>query len=303
MIVVSVLVAVAILGYLVGHRHSPSTHPERTLSASVANVVLNYPASWSSAAAAPSIPGLTLNHAIALAPRGDASHAGLIAGQLPGSEASALPRSFVSQLRGLPETSIVELLGNQAYRYARLAVPGFDHELTLYTVPNPGGEAAALACYSSTGFAAQMRTCEHVIATLTLIGQAQSYELTPSPDYARALNASIQTLDQQRLALRSEIAVPVAGATLQRASARLSSAFAHAADAVSALEPSLSAARAQSELEAALLKARDAYAALAAAASAGEAEALTASRTQVYEAEAAVDEALAQFTLLGYKAA
>jgi len=302
LIVASLVAAVAIFGYLAGHRRSHPVRPETTLTASVGSVLLDYPSSWKSTAA-PSIPGLPFSHAEALAPVGDTSHVGLIAGELPGGEPGALPRSFVSQLRALPDTAVVDLLGNQAYRYTQLDVPGFNHELILYTIPNPGGEATALACYGSTGFADDIRTCQHVVATLTLVGQSQSYELTPNPDYARRLTGTIQALDQQRLPLRREIGTPVTSATVQRASARLSAVFATAAESLSTLEPYPSAGRAQAQLAGALLKARDAYAAFAAVAAQRAPAALAAARTQVYEAEASVDGALQDFALLGYKQA
>lgn len=300
-ILVPVFVVIAIVGYLVGHGRSHTASAERMLTASAASVLLEYPSRWQPASAAPAIPGLSISRSIALAPRGDPKHAGLIAGQLPGGEPSALPRSFTTLLRKLPETEVVNLLGNQAYRYAHLNVPGFEPELTLYTIPSPGGDATALACYAASGLAAEMRTCEHIVATLTLVGQSQSYDLTPSTTYARQLSASIGRLDQQRLALRAEMGTQATFGTIQHAASRLASLFASAAESLSALEPSLAAGRAQAALAASLLAARDAYTAFANAAGIGGPTALAETRKQVEKAETSVDNALEGFALLGYK--
>jgi hypothetical protein len=301
-VVLPLFVVVAIVGYLAGHRRAHTVAPERMLTASAASVLLDYPSSWQPAAAVPAIPGLSIAHSIVLAPGGDPSHAGLIVGQLLGGEPSPLPPAFIALLKRLPETQVANLLGNQAYRYSGMSVPGFAHQLTLYTIPNPGGQATALACYSPAGSSTDVRTCEHIVATLTLVGQSQSYDLTPNPTYATRLSALIQTLDQQRLTMRREMRSLTGGAALQRDPARLASAFAGTAQSLAGLEPSLAAGRVQAALAASILQARDAYTAFAAAVK-GEGATLTAARAQVYAAEASVDSSLANFALLGYKQA
>jgi hypothetical protein len=270
------------------------------LTASVASVLLDYPSSWQQAASPPAIPALPITHELALAPAGNSAHVGLLAGGLPGGEPSPLPAPFVALFRTLPHAEIVNLLGNQAYRYARLSIPGFTHELTLYAIPNPGGEASGLACYSSPGFSADMRTCEHIVATLTLVGQSQSYDLTPNPAYARGLSASVTALDQQRVALRREMSQVAPSLALQRSATRLAGVFAHAAESLSRLEPSLAVGRAQAALAASLAQARDAYTAFAAAVAEGGPAGVTAARQRVYQAEAGINTALEGFALLGY---
>jgi hypothetical protein len=271
------------------------------LTASAASVLLNYPSRWQPASTAPTIPGLSISRSIVLAPKGDPKHAGLVAGQLVGGEPSALPASFIALLHPLPLAEVVNLLGNQAYRYPRLHVPGFEPELTLYTIPSPGGNATALACYATASLGAEMRTCEQVVSTLTLVGQSQSYDLTPSATYARELSAAIGKLDQQRLALRTEMGTQATFSTIQQAAARLAAVFSSTAESLSALEPSLAAGRAQATLAAALIAARDGYTALASAAGTGGPTAVAVARKQVEAAEAGVDSALQGFALLGYK--
>ncbi|MCW3068729.1 MAG: serine/threonine protein kinase [Solirubrobacterales bacterium] len=300
-IVLPALVVVAIIGFVVGHRSKHTVPAEKTLTASVASVLLNYPAAWQQASSPPAIPGLPITRELALAPAGNPAHAGLLAGGLPGGEPSPLPASFVALFRALPAAEVVNFLGNQAYRYGRLSVPGFGRELTVYAIPNPGGEATGLACYASPGYAADMRTCEHIVATLTLVGQSQSYDLTPNPTYARTLTASITALDQQRVAMRREMAQQAPSLALQQAATRLAGVFSHAAEALSALEPSLAVGRAQAGLAASLVRARDAYNAFATAINQGGPAGVTAARQLVYQAEASIDSALEGFALLGYK--
>lgn len=297
-----VLVLVAIAGYVVGHAGSAGAPAEKLGTASVAGLLLHYPAGWRPAAAAPAIPGLSIAHTVVLAPGGDGAHAGLLTGQLPAGGPSPLPRQFVARMRWLPVTAVVDLLEVQAYRYARLSIPGFDQMLTLYAIPNPSGNPTALACYASSAFSADMRACEQIVATLTLVGQSQNYDLTPEPRYASQLSASIGALNGQRVALRREMRPGAAPAIVQRLAVRLAAGFANAAAALSALEPSSATKQAQATLSGSILQARDAYTALAAAAQAGNPSASAAARRLVYEAETSVNAALENFALLGYKA-
>lgn len=274
------------------------------ITASVAGVQLDYPSSWQTAASVPEIPGLAMAHAAVLAPHGDAGQAGLITGQLPAGEPSPLPGTFVARMRQLPETTVVSLLEVRAYRYAKLSIRGFDRDLTLYAIPNPGGaDSTALACYASAQLAADMRTCQQIVATLTLVGQSQSYDLTPEPTYARRLSASIAALDGQRVALRREMSAQATPPTVQRLAARLAAQFDIAATSLAALEPSAATGQAQIVLSSSILRARDAYSALAAAAGAASLPRMTVARQHVYEAETSVDNALESFSLLGYEQA
>jgi hypothetical protein len=299
-VIVPLLVVAAIIGFVAGHRGARRAPAEKVLTASVANVLLNYPSAWQPVTAPPAIPALTISHQLALAPAGKAAQAGLLAGGLPGGEPSPLPRPFIALFRSLPHAEVVNLLGNQAYRYARLTVPGFAPEITLYTIPNPGGEATALACYATAALAAELHTCEHIVSTLTLVGQSQAYDLSPNPAYASQLSTSLAALDRQRVALRREMSHEEPSLTLERTAARLAGVFAHAAESLSALEPSLAVGRAQAALAAALVQARDAYKTLATAVREGGTAGVTAARSQVYQAEAAINVALEGFALLGY---
>ena len=297
---VLVLLVVAIVGYVTGHGRSAAASGETIRTAFASSVQLDYPSGWRQAASAPVIPGLSIAHPFVLAPDGDAAHAGLVTGALPSGEPSPLPRSFVVRMRYFPHTTEVGLLNTQAYRYSQLSLPGLNRTLTVYVIPNPGGNPTALACYAFAGFSADMGTCEQMAATLTLVGQSQSYGVIPEPGYAEKVKAAIAKLDSERLSLRGELGKRVTPPTVQRLATRLANGFANAAASLSGLEPSFVAGPAQAALSGALGQAHDAYAALAAAANAGSSSRYAAALTQVYEGEASVTVSLESFALLGY---
>jgi hypothetical protein len=270
------------------------------VAASVASVLLNYPSSWKQVASPVAIPGFTITHELSLAPGGDPAHAGLLAGGLAQRESTPLPAALVAAFRAQPHTEVVSLLGSEAYRYPHVSLPGFNHELTLFAIPNPGSEGTDLACYASPGSAADMRTCEHIVTTLTLVGQSQSYDLAPNETYARGLTTAVTLLDKQRVAMRREMSQQAPSLTLQRTAGRLAAVFGQTAASLSSLGPTLAVGRAHGALSASLLQARDAYKALAVAVASGGPAGVTAARQQVYAAEASVNRSLQGFALLGY---
>ena len=297
------VIGIAIIGYVVGHGRSQGAPAEKVLSASAGNVLLTYPATWRAATAAPEIKGLAIAHPLVLAPGGDAAQAGLVAGALGGGEAAPLPRPLIALMRALPETAVVDLLGSQAYRYAHVKLTGFERDLTLYAIPNPGGEETVLACYAAASVTADLRTCEHIVASLTLLGQSQTYDLTPNPSYARELSAAVAALDQQRASLRREMAAKATTATARAAATRLSAAYASAATSVSKLEPPSAAAAAQTTLTSSILRASTAYKVFATAVAEESTTGLIVARKQIDEAETGVQGALEVFALLGYQQA
>jgi hypothetical protein len=300
-VVVGAFVIVAILGYMAGHGGRSAPTSEKTRVVGTASVLFEAPAVWQPTAAAPEIPGLTFSDVLALAPNGNAAHAGLVAGRLAGAEASPLSTRFVARLPTVPNTEVVDLSETQAYRYSRLSVPGFDRMLVLYAIPNPNGSPTAVACYASPAFSAYVRTCEHIVATLTLVGRSPENELAPDPGFARHVSAVIGVLDRQRVALRAEMGRHATLATVHAPSARLADAFATAAASLSLLVPPPAAAQARTMLSDSISRARDAYVALGAAAAAQHLSDYEAAQRRVYEAEASVRDALANLATLGYE--
>jgi hypothetical protein len=299
-IVVSLLVVVAIVGFVVGRRGAHAVAPETMVAASVASVVLNYPSTWQQVASPPSLPGFAITNELALAPGGNPGHAGLLAGGLAQNEPAPLPASLVALFPAPPRADVVSTVGGEAYRYAGVHVTGFDHALTLFAIPNPRGEETDLACYASQGSSGDLRTCEHIVATATLVGQTQSVDLAPNQAYARGLTTAIALLDRQRVTMRREMSQQAPGLTLQRMASRLAGVFGQAVKSLASLGPSLAVGRAHAALAASLLQAEDAYNAFAAAIAEGGPAGVTAARQQVYASEASVDKSLQGFALLGY---
>jgi hypothetical protein len=297
------LVALAIIGYLAGHGQARSKVREQALTTSVAGVILNVPPDWQPVANTPPIPGFSLTRTAAIAPDGEQSKAGLLAGELGAGEVGPLPKAMLDELRGLPAADVVSLLEAQAYRYQGFELPGYADKLAIYVVPNPGGAPTELACYAAPAVAAYLQTCQHVVETLTLSGRSQSYDLTPQSSYASGLSSAIAALERARLALRREMSSRTSPSTMARLASRLAQHFGRAAASVSSLEPTLATGQAQSALAGAILQARAAYGSLAAAASAGSEARFATARARVARAESAVDEGLARFTLLGYRQA
>jgi hypothetical protein len=295
------LVAAAIGGYIAGHTHA-RTSTEGSRSAAIAGVLLDYPANWTAPSRAPEIQGLAISHPLVLAPGGDGTRAALIAGELPGGGPTPLPQPFVALLRAVPQTEVVELLGNQAFRYGHVQLSGYPGQLTVYALPDPGGEVTVLACSAGADQGDLLGTCERIVSTITLVKQSQGYDLRPSAAYARGLADVLRTLGERRSASRAQMTPGASPAALQRSATALAGDFADAAAAVGSLEPSLIAARAQQTLISALQQAQRAYLAFAAAVPGGNA-ALTPARASVYEGERGVDEALQNFALLGYRPA
>jgi hypothetical protein len=300
---VLVLALAALIGYLAGHRPARAAPQAQALTASVGGVLLNAPPQWHVTSSAQEIPGLAVSHPVVLAPGGDASQAGLLAGTLPAGQGSPLPSQLLARLSQRPTTSVVSLQEAQAYRYTGLSIPGFGRSVTVYVVPNPGGDSTALACYAAPVQSSEMQACERSVATLTLTGHSQTYDLSPQPEYAQRLSAPISSLNAQRLALRGQMRTGVSPGGLQRVAAQLERAFAQTAATLSGLEPTLATGQAQSALSGAILRARSAYATLATAAGDRNEGRFAAARSQVERAEAGVDRALEGFTLLGYRAA
>jgi hypothetical protein len=297
-----VLVLAALVGYLAGHRPAGAAPREQILAASVGGVLLNAPSRWQPVPIAQQIPGFAIRRAIALGPGGSTADAGLLAGVLPAGQPRPLPSQLLARLRQRPTTEVVSLQEAQAYRYTGFSIAGFDKNLTVYVVPNPGGNSTVLACFAAPALSADLQACQRSVATLRLAGRSQSYDLTPQPEYAQRLSAVVSALDAQRVALRGQMGIGAAPRRLQRLAARMARAFARAAAAVSGLEPTLAIGQAQSALSGAILRARAAYVALAAAAGQRDEASFAAARAQVNEAEAGVDAALEGFALLGYKA-
>jgi hypothetical protein len=300
------LVLLAVGGYLIGHHAwSRGGHPTAMRSLIIANVLVEYPDTWRRSTNV-AIPDVSLTEAVALAPNGGAGQSGLLVGSLPSGESGPLPRALLSALAARPRTDIVNLAETQAYRYTGVSIAAFAGSLTVYTIPAAAGHATLAVCYARRDAEAFIGICNRVVAGLTQLGQAQSFDLVPDATYAHRLAAAISGVDGLRVLDAAAFAGASAGSAaageVQRRGGELAARFSSASAAVAALEPPAPVVRAHAALLRALSQASSAYATLAAAAAAGRggsSEVLRA-RAPVRAAEAAVNEALEGFSLLGY---
>ncbi|HWG08888.1 MAG TPA: hypothetical protein VN672_07750 [Solirubrobacteraceae bacterium] len=295
--VVPVLIAVAILGYVVGHSGGKAGSSEHKPTAG-AEAALGYPAGWRMATTAPGIPQLSIAKVIVVAPHGDAARAGLMIGGLPAGDPAPLPASFVATLPRPPLPQVVNLAETQAYKYSHLEVPGYGRELTLFVIPNPGGRAMVLACYAAAAGSTQLHTCEQSVATVTLVGQPQADQLTPEPRYAGRVSAAIAQLDRARASLK--VLHDASLAEAQRLASKLAAGYDAAAAALGTVQPPTAASSVHATLSEALARAHEGYVALAAAIGDRDRARYVAAQKRVESAEAAVDTALGGFALLGY---
>ena len=299
--VVPLLIAVAVLGYVAGDSGvRGGSGEEHARTAKAANVLIEYPQGWRSAPNTHPIPGLALARAQLLAPHGDVSAAGLLVGALPAREPGPLPGSFLERVRRQPQTTVVELVELQAYRYTQLSVRGFAPALTIFVIPDPGGQSTALACYAPSARSPEMIACEQTVASATIAGQPQAYQLTPEPAYASAISAAITTLDRLRGELKRELGPQASAASAEALARRLAAGYAAAGATLARLEANFASQRAQAALASAMASTRGGYHALAAAAAQRSASGYAAAQTRVARGERAVDRALENFVLLGY---
>jgi len=294
------LVAVATLGFLAGHRlggHGSSSTSTRTVL--VNGVLLDYPSAWKRTTGGSQIAGLALAHELTLDPPGDA-RAGLTVGSLAPGDPGPLPEGFLAQLRSNPRTDVVSLSEVQAYRYSNMNVAGFNRALTAFAIPNSAPGSTVLACYAGAGDSSFVRECAQVVYAVTRVGQPLGYDLSPVRAYARSLAAVLASVQKGRAAVAQAAGARGASADLGGLAARLAEQFRAAASSLQALEAPAAAQAAQSALLSAARRAGGAYAALSEAFRARNAAAYTSAHARVVQSEAGVNGALRRLALLGY---
>jgi hypothetical protein len=295
------LVAVAALGYLIGHgmgNHGPSNTGTRTVL--VNGVLLDYPSAWKRTAGGPQLAGLALAEETTLTPPGRDAGAGLTVGSLAAGDPGPLPEGFLAQLRSNPHTDVVSLSEVQAYRYTRINVAGFNRSLTAFAIPNAAPGSTVLACYASANDPSFLRACAQVVDAVTRVGQPLGYDLSPVAAYARSLGDVLAAVQKGRAAVARAASAHGASAHLGGLAARLRGQFSQAASSLQGLEAPAAAQTAQSALVVAARGAGDAYGALSEAVRAKRAPAYVAARARVAQAQARVNNALRRFALLGY---
>jgi hypothetical protein len=292
-------IGLALAGFLLGNRATPSAPASKPQIAAGAGTLLEYPSTWRPASAAPSIPGLAIADSLTLAPGGRAGEAGLLSGRLPAGAPGLLPAVLVSAMQGLPRTEVVDLADAQAYRYRQMHLAGYGRALELYVIPSAVEGPAALACYANAQSSPFLRQCEQIVAQITVPGQSL-YSLSPNGAYATQLARQLGLLDRQRLTLREQMRARNSPREAASLASALAKRFASAAASIGTLEPPQSAGAAQAALASSLLAAHGAYRELAAALTAASSTEAQAAAAKIAGAEAAVDTALQAYALLGY---
>ena len=301
-LIVIALVLAVVCGYLLGsHRVSTTgagqaAGPSRVATA--AGLLLEYPVDWERSSATKSIPGLALDEAVTLSPRGG-SESGLLMGMLPAGEPAPLPASFLERLGGAPHAEVVSLVSTQAYRYSALSLPGYNGVFDLYAIPAAGTGMRVMACFAPKRQTAAGQQCETIVANVTLTGTA-ALTLTPSAAYSEALVPTIASVDTARAGARRQLAQSSSAASVVGPARSLAARFEQASGKVSALEAPAVAAAAQVELSQSLAAAGKVYGELAGAAEAEAVSAYDSARNRVTSAEDGVDRALENLVLLGY---
>jgi hypothetical protein len=306
LLIAPALLAVAIAGYLLGHRHPSSRQPRPTHEASNGVVSVDYPTGWRLAGAPPALPGLAVGHPLVLAPAGEADRAALVVGQLAATPTDPLPEQLTDELGRVPDAEVVDLPANgQAYRYAQLTAPRLAAGLTLYAIPESATAETVALCYAATPSATEyIPACERIAATLTLLSPAGEVQaggyLTPSASYARKIAAVVQALDRQLAQLRPGILPGVQRLSAAGFATSLAGEFSRADASLSDVQPPPAAASTHWHMIEALSEGRRAYTALAAAIDDGDPSAYATAQARVEAAEAALAASLRSFALIGY---
>ena len=303
-VVLPLLLAVAVIGYLAGlHRpqRSPVLEPAgATEVASGPGLLLEHPRGWVRSETGPSIPGLSLSGSLWLTPAGgNPGQAGLLSGTLDTPGIGPVPGALLGRLGRAPRTEVVNLNAMQAFRFPELAPAGLHRTVDLYVVPTPGRNPTALACYAPAPGAQALGECDRIAATLTLVGQAAE-DLTPDPTYGQGLTAVIARLADRPAGHRAGRPRSPGSTSLLTAVRSAAARYAAAAKALAALEPPPVAATAQLALTRAIRHAGLAYRGLARAAGSGSAAGYRGSHARLIAAEAGLRDSLRSFALLGY---
>jgi serine/threonine-protein kinase len=285
-----VVVALAVAGYALG-RVTRGGGDARLGTAAAGPMSLTFPdADWRGPAAAPIVPGLTLDGAVAITSRKDDRPGTLVFGIARDAQgAGLLPPGLQRQLAGAATPRPARVGPYAGLVYRALPVTRVASRLDLVLVPVAGG-AAAIACLTPRVLpaGAQPASCDDVAATLRLRG-VRALPLGSTAPYTSALSGALSRLDGERAALRAQLAASARRAEQARAAHGLAAAYAGAAARVARLTASPFARPSHVALVGALREAVRAYDALSAAAGAGNSGAYAAATARVDRAERKVD--------------
>ena len=287
------LVALAVVGYLVGHggsSKSSASGPALTQSASAGGVGISFPGAWRRVSENPSVGDVQFRDPMVIAGTGGRMTAGTVDATGP----RLLPDS-VKGGRGEP----VSLGDLQALRYRGLSVGG--KPMTLYVVPTSAG-VATLACAPPAGALAArfLQTCERAAGTLHLF-TVKPFPLGPSEAHAKALDRELNALAAKKTAGERALAAAKLPDAQANATAALQAAYRDASRKVNALEVTPFAAGANGRLAFALGRVADAYGYAAKTLRAGNRARYAKAQVRLRNAAAALGRAKAALVALGYR--
>jgi len=300
--VAGLLVLIALVGYLIGHRHSSPAPATLSRSTTDAGILLEHPASWQSSRLPPAYGTLgDLRRLLVLAPEGRSTEAGLVLGLLSETARGPLPPTLLAGTGGDPHAEVVlTVAGVQAYRYSHLVLNDPALRLTAYSIPTVAAHTVVVLCYATATASKAEGECEQIVEALRPL-QAEPKELVPYGRPAGLLEAALHTLVAQRVAIRSQMHAAKASSRLASLATRMADVFAAAHRTLGPLPLLLPrGSDAGLALIGALSAAQRAYLDLAAAAANGQSASYASARSKVYTAEASLRNALNSLALLGY---
>jgi hypothetical protein len=291
--IAAAVIALAVVGYLVGSSGSKSSGtPANNSSASAGALTITFPDTWQRVGSAPPIPGLSFKDPISVAPKGGPAVGALTAGTVTAAGPTLLPASFTSSLSSPPPKGDPVKLGNlQALRYTGLKPKAYPQELTVYAVPTDAG-VATVACSASAAQAATfLPQCERAASTLTLSG-AQAFDLGVPKAYAGAVSSAISKLQAARTGALGKLRAAKTPAAQATAARQAAAAYAAAARSLAGQKVPPQLAQANGAIVAALRGGASGYAAMAAGAAQGNTGAYKTGAAAVKKADGALQKAL-----------
>jgi serine/threonine protein kinase len=267
---------------------------------------VDLPSGWSALSAAPVVPGLTLDAAVAAAPAGKADRGALIVGIADAGGPALLSQDFLDRLglrsRVVPDRTTVALRGGpSAYRYGELRPPGLGQAVTVYTVPTTAG-VATLACLAppqgNPGF---VNACDRTARTLALAG-TEPFRLGPSAAYAAAVNKVFDALNSVLTRERARMRAARTPKSQSASASRMAHAYKRSGTALERLaRVSPADAPSRASLMKALAASASTHGALATAARGNHRIAYRSAAARARRAQSGVVSALAELRASGYE--
>ncbi len=287
-----VLAGLVLAGFALG-RLTRGDAEERRGVATAGPLSVSFPDDEWAPAAAPDIPGLGLEGAVALRSTDERRPGTVVVGLVPGAQgAGLLPTALRRQLRGSPAADTVRVGPAEGLLYSGLSAAQVRERLDLLLVPTRRG-AAAVACLTPRALRAdaQPADCGQVAATLRLRG-LHALPLGGHMEYTHALAAALARLDGERLAAHRQLAGAATRPEQRRAAAGLAAAYGDAARGVLRIHPTPFARPSHLALYGALRQAQRRSAALSAAARSGDEGGYAAAAKRLESAQANVAAAI-----------